>query len=118
MVNNQAAGFKMQLEISLVAMQIHLLFAGEVVIAEYLKRYQDALVSLEFGSQGEELKKLRAILGAEATWSALVTMIVISSGNMEGGSNRQAGVEVKCSLAEGFLCLNGHLIMWNIECNV
>jgi hypothetical protein len=77
MVNNQAAGLKMQLEIALVAMRIHLMLAGEVVIAEYLKRYQDALVSLESGSQDEEIKKLRAILGAEATWSALVAMIVM-----------------------------------------
>jgi hypothetical protein len=77
MVNNQAAGLKMQLEIALVAMRIHLMLAGEVVIAEYLKRCQDALVSLESGSQDEEIKKLRAILGAEATWSALVTMIVM-----------------------------------------
>ncbi|QQZ43559.1 hypothetical protein IF690_08460 [Pseudomonas sp. SK3(2021)] len=74
MFNERADDLKIQIEIALVAIQAQLKSSGEVVIAEYLKKYQDALVLLESGSQDEVVKKLRAILGC-------------SRGYMESSSN-------------------------------
>ncbi|MHC5206920.1 hypothetical protein [Pseudomonas chlororaphis] len=74
MFNERADDLKIQIEIALAAIQAQLKSSGEVVVAEYLKRYQDALVSLESGSQDEMVKRLRAILGC-------------SRGYMESSSN-------------------------------
>ncbi|WJV21529.1 MULTISPECIES: hypothetical protein [Pseudomonas] len=63
MFNERADDLKIQIEVALAAIQAQLKSSGEVVVAEYLKRYQDALVSLESGSQDEMVKRLRAILG-------------------------------------------------------
>ncbi|KTB79736.1 hypothetical protein [Pseudomonas syringae] len=63
MLNEENKNLRFQLEKTLAAMTVHLNASEEVILAEYLKKYQDALLSFELNSQEEKSKKLKAILG-------------------------------------------------------